>query len=345
MKRLTSVLSLLLLILLAASCSEPEGLNEPDGGQLARKPGTTVTLPQIDATTSSSSGEIGDEIIIRGSNFGNKQVTGCIVTIDGIVATVYTKWFKSEIRALVPSGAVIDLDNNPSNGLQGKLSVTNSSGTSNEIDFTIDPSTEVTINGVTWSKANLDVSTYADGLTLIPQETDPVAWDALTTPAWCYPNNDPVLGSFYGKLYNWYAVNTTDGGGIAPTGWHIATDQEWKNLSIYLGMDPLVADQYGFQYYGTDEGGKLKEQGANLWDLPNYGATNASGFTALPGGMRSANTSYDFVSIGTGAVFWTATEATGGAFCRALSTNSSMTYRNILVKEHGFSVRLVKDLQ
>ena len=90
----------------------------------------------------------------------------------------------------------------------------------------------VTICGQKWMEKNLDVTTYRNGDT-IPYVTDPTAWAALTTGAWCYYNNDPSTNSIYGKLYNWYAV--ADSRGLAPAGWHVSTDAEWTTLVTCLG--------------------------------------------------------------------------------------------------------------
>src|SRR5665647_2153473 len=128
----------------------------------------------------------------------------------------------------------------------------------------------VTICTQVWMLKNLDVSTYRNG-DLIPEVTDQTAWATLTTGAWCYNNNDPAVGVIYGKLYNWYAVN--DPRGLAPTGWHVPSDAEWTTLSTCLGGDAVA-------------GGAKKETGTTHWTSPNTGATNSSGFTALPGGLR-----------------------------------------------------------
>ena len=96
----------------------------------------------------------------------------------------------------------------------------------------------------------------------------------------------------YGVLYNWSAAmngaatsNTTpsDVQGVCPSGWHLPSDAEWKQLEMYLGMTRQQADEYGWR--GTDEGGKMKHPGTEYWGSPNTGATNSSGFTALPGGI------------------------------------------------------------
>jgi uncharacterized protein (TIGR02145 family) len=90
----------------------------------------------------------------------------------------------------------------------------------------------------------------------------------------------------YGLLYTWYAVD--DSRTIAPKGWHVPTDEEWKELEMYLGMSQSEADDTYWR--GTDEGGKLKATGTEYWNSPNEGANNESGYSALPGGFRHSGT-------------------------------------------------------
>ena len=174
---------------------------------------------------------------------------------------------------------------------------TNSVGTffGNELSFTTpEPSTTiitdvdgniyslVTICNQTWTKSNFNASKYSDG-TPIPEVTDPAEWNALTTGAWCYYNNDAANGTTYGKLYNFYAVagiydeasrlNPSLRKKLAPPGWHVPTDADWTTLENCLGGS-------------MGAGGKMKEIGTAHWDSPNMGATNVSGFTGLPGGQR-----------------------------------------------------------
>jgi len=142
-------------------------------------------------------------------------------------------------------------------------------------------------------------------------------------------------------LYNWYAVD--DGRNISPIGWHIPTDTEWKQLEMYLGMSQVEADGGDLLgWRGTDEGGKLKEVGTTHWNSPNMGATNESGFTALPAGYRDRNGS--FYDIGCFAHFWSSTESSSGsAWSRALSCMGSKDARRIYLNSYGFSVRCVRD--
>jgi uncharacterized protein (TIGR02145 family) len=151
---------------------------------------------------------------------------------------------------------------------------------------------DITIGSQTWTKCNLDVSTYANGDT-IPEVTDPTVWTGLTTGAWCYYNNDSANGVIYGKLYNWYAVS--DPRGLAPAGYHIPTDAEWTTLTDYLGSQSIA-------------GGKMKETGLCHWLTPNTNATNESGFTALPGGYRFHNSGV-FNFITTDGYWWSSTDS------------------------------------
>jgi uncharacterized protein (TIGR02145 family) len=179
-----------------------------------------------------------------------------------------------------------------------------------------------------WTDKNLDVLTYRNG-DLIPQVTDPTAWAALTTGAWCYFNNNFLgYGAIYGKLYNWYAVN--DPRGLAPQGWHIATYDEWATLSTTLGGTTVA-------------GGKLKTSGTSRWTTPNTGATNESGFSALPGSYRDNNgTFYNFT--GQSGYWWTATEFnTSNAYYYFLNNTIENLLRGNENKKRGFSVRCVRD--
>jgi len=177
-----------------------------------------------------------------------------------------------------------------------------------------------------WMTTNLDVSAYRNG-DPIPEITDPAVWASLTTGAWCYYNNDPSTGAIYGKLYNWYAVN--DPRGLAPAGWHIPSDLEWTTLTTCWGG-------------GTVAGGALKEAGTTHWLSPNLGATNTSGFTALPGGFRDYNGTIGFLQYF--GWWWTSTvDVVGRAWSRDMYYNASDIYYNSLEFRYGLSVRCVKD--
>ncbi len=330
MKTLLNLQGLVIIAVVLMSCNSEDRVADPNSGDVGvLQKAASPTNPVITSVVPTAA-EIGDVITVNGNNFGPKKYSGYFVTVCGKQATVYQLWSKTQIKVLVPSGATTN---------NGTVSVTMGSKVSNAVNFTILPSSPVTIGTQVWMGANLDVATYRNG-DPIPQVTDPTVWDNLTTGAWCYYNNDPIMGQIYGKLYNWYAVN--DPRGLAPSGWHVATDDEYKTLSIFLGMSPAVADQYGYAYFGTDEGGKMKEAGTSLWAIPNTGATNSSGFTALPASMRSGLTTADFGTLNFGATFWCATEYDNAkAWCRALDRNLASTYRNVLIKQHGFSVRCV----
>ncbi len=128
----------------------------------------------------------------------------------------------------------------------------------------------------------------------------------------------------YGALYNWTAAQTS-----CPTGWHLPSDAEWIELTDYLG--------------GTNNaGGKLKEIGTTHWGSPNTGATNETGFTALPGGNRTNNGT--FIFIGGSGAWWSASESSAArAWYRGMASNYSGVYRYGYGKELGFSVRCVRD--
>jgi len=184
----------------------------------------------------------------------------------------------------------------------------------------------VQIGSQLWMNENLKTTKYNDG-TSIPLVTDNTAWSNLTTPGYCLYNNDAsAYKTTYGALYNWYTVNT---GKLCPTGWHVPTDTEWKVLTNYLGGESVA-------------GGKLKETGTTHWTSPNTGATNVSGFAALPGGYRNLNG--NFYTKGINATFWSSTEYLSGlAWHRELRYNNSAIHRYNNYKENGFSVRCLRD--
>jgi len=187
--------------------------------------------------------------------------------------------------------------------------------------------TWVKIGSQKWMNTNLAVSHYRNG-EKIAQVKDSATWANLTTGAWCWYNNDPANDSGYGKLYNWYAVH--DPRGLAPTGWHIPTGPEWDSLNAFLS---------------TNVGGKLKdtgtiEGGTGLWYAPNRGATNKTGFTALPGGFRYFFGEFRYV--GRIGIWWNSSDpiAYDSYF---LSYKSVNLLGYISRKSDGYSVRCIKD--
>jgi uncharacterized protein (TIGR02145 family) len=141
----------------------------------------------------------------------------------------------------------------------------------------------------------------------------------------------------YGVLYNWPAAmngaasstaNPSGVQGVCPTGWHLPSDAEWTQLTTYLGGESVA-------------GGKLKETGTTHWSSPNNGATNETGFTALPGGYRISSGFDCFFSL---SYWWCATEYDAGyAWHRYVYYDLTSLDRSYGFKEVGFSVRCVKD--
>jgi len=140
-----------------------------------------------------------------------------------------------------------------------------------------------------------------------------------------------------GVLYNYSAAIN-----VCPDGWHLPSDDEWKQLETYLGMASEEVDGTGWR--GIDQGSKLKEIGVDHWYEPNNQADNISGFSAIPGGYFSEGS--HFTWTGSFGEWWTSTEYTSDteiAFHRVLHFTSNQVYRQANFIEHGFSVRCLKD--
>jgi len=187
----------------------------------------------------------------------------------------------------------------------------------------------VAIGTQTWMAENLRTTKYRNG-EAIPNVTGNIVWVGLSEAAYCnYENNtDETTMATMGRLYNWFAI--TDSRNIAPTGWHVATDNEWTTLTNFLGNE-------------NNAGGKLKETGNQHWHSPNTGATNTSGFTALPSGRREYDTGL-FINDGYDGFWWTSSAYNPDySWYRHLHYDVSAIYRANFHKQYGFSVRCVKD--
>ena len=185
--------------------------------------------------------------------------------------------------------------------------------------------TSIQIGMQVWMVENLKVTKYRNGDPII-NVTDDTAWGNLTSGAYCDMANDASNSNTYGRLYNWYAVN--DNRNIAPTGWHVPTDAEWTTLINYLGGESVA-------------GGKMKETGSAHWCNPNVGATNESGFTALPGGTR---TDLFFLTGCDWGMWWSATENTIITAHNRIIFDSGTEINSVdNDKKFGMSVRCIKD--
>lgn len=186
-----------------------------------------------------------------------------------------------------------------------------------------------------WLRKTLDVGVMINGS---QQQTDNGVIEK-----YCYENDNAQCETF-GALYQWDELMqyTEENGtqGICPDGWHIPTDTEWKALEMRLGMSQAQADQKEFR--GDNEGGKLKEEGGDHWKVPNKGAINSSGFTALGGGNR--NTTKDFTNQLKNAYYWTSTVYDNArAWHRNLYYDHAGIYRFEYNRVNAFSVRCLKD--
>jgi uncharacterized protein (TIGR02145 family) len=290
---------------------------------------TTTAVTSVTDTSASSGGNITDDggapVIARGvcwNTVGNPTVASSH-TSDG----TGTGSFTSNITGL---------DGNTT--CYVRAYATNSAGTAygNQVSFKTSPSPPdsitdedgnvyytVIIGTQTWMQENLKTTSYNDG-TSIPLVSDEITWSNLTTPAYCwYDNDEATYGETYGVLYNWYSVHT---GKLCPTGWHVPSDAEWNTLISFLGVFPAR---------------KLKEDGTIHW-ISSYKVNNESGFTALPGGKHHNNGAFEQIRyVG---YFWTDTEYDAAdALNHYVDHYNDGIYGSNYSKKNGFSVRCIKD--
>ncbi|OFY37594.1 MAG: hypothetical protein A2Z69_01155 [Bacteroidetes bacterium RBG_13_44_24] len=207
----------------------------------------------------------------------------------------------------------------------------------------------VEIGNQIWMAENFKATRYSDG-SVISRVEDRLTWYnfALYTSAYCWYENYGAIGASYGALYTWPAAMRVNSAseikpgkiqGVCPDGWHLPDDDEWKQLEIYLGMNQPDADAEGWR--GTDEGGRIKNKGTRQWQSPNTGATNESGFTALPAGWRDG-AGY-FKNLGTATRFWSSSKRGDYGWVRQLDYNSSQIFRGTKGLYEAISVRCIKD--
>jgi uncharacterized protein (TIGR02145 family) len=205
----------------------------------------------------------------------------------------------------------------------------------------------VLIGAQCWTKENLRVRKYNNGRSIPFDATggsggSSSTWNNLTIGAHTIYANDstttPSNRTKYGYLYNWYAakgiyttgtITSIDTGKICPEGWRVPTYADWTTLTDELGGVSVA-------------GGKMKSVRTFYWNSPNEGATNESGFSALPGGYRTNVGSFN--GIRSDAFFWSATEDDiNDAWLRNLFSDNSNVNRSLISKSVGASVRCLRD--
>jgi len=213
-------------------------------------------------------------------------------------------------------------------------------GTVSDIDGNIYHT--VTIGTQVWMVENFKATKYRNG-DAIPNVADSRSWVNLKSGAQCNYNNDEVLGNKYGKLYNWYAVN--DSRKLAPAGWHIPSNDEWTALDNYVESNFGTSGNVGKALAAKTDWVSSSYEGVIGNDLLK---NNASGFTALPGGVRTndfAKTNSSFIFVGENGYWWSSTEYQSywawDRFLYNFSKDIDSYFYND--KINGQSVRCIKD--
>lgn len=198
----------------------------------------------------------------------------------------------------------------------------------------------VQIGKQTWMAENLKTTKYNDG-SPIPNVTDSLEWIQFTRGAYCNYRNDEKNSQLYGRLYNWYALNS---GKLAPEGWHVATDSEWQILEKYL-----IENGYDYDGAATSSTNSLAKalSATTIWKSStnlgapgnNMNSNNSSYFSAIPSGERYQGA---FTRLGIFAFWWCYDES--NTWYRDIQYNGVFIYRsNIREKNTGSSVRCIKN--
>lgn len=181
----------------------------------------------------------------------------------------------------------------------------------------------VQIGTQTWMAENLRTASYRNGDLLLTGLNN-ADWVNVNEGAYCVYDDNIANDPIYGKLYNGQAIN--DPRGLCPIGWHVPTEAEWNVLIDYLG--------------GTASAGGSLKSTSFLWGQPNAGATNGSGFSALPAGDRQSDGSYH--NLGSVAFFWSMPNL-GNAWILGLIYSLPNVYSSTADLKPGLSCRCIKD--
>jgi uncharacterized protein (TIGR02145 family) len=314
---------------------------------------STLCLPSITTDTVSAVGldsaliggiiinDGGNPIVLRGicfsttpnPNMGNQRTEdgsgiGSFNTImRGLTSsmTYYARSYAKNSNGVVAYGNEVSFTT-------GSVAPSFVCGSSTVSDVDNNTYNTVQIGTQCWTQSNLKTSKFRNGDN-IPTGLSNSSWQNTTSGAYAIYNNDLVNDGLYGKLYNHYAV--TDSRGLCPTGWHVPTDAEWTTLGNHLGGSSVAGGALKSTAMQPTPGG---------WNPPNTGATNSSGFTALPGGRRydlgdfNIMSSYGFwwsSSVLSGSSAWFRDLADYGSFFTRDTSGSSRT--------SGYSVRCCRD--
>ncbi|MBE0641357.1 MAG: fibrobacter succinogenes major paralogous domain-containing protein [Bacteroidales bacterium] len=198
----------------------------------------------------------------------------------------------------------------------------------------------VKIGGKWWMAEDLRVTHYRDGspIPLVQDINDTKTWNNMG--ACCTYNSKADVN---GLLYNFLAVE--DGRMLAPTGWHIPSDEEWQELEEALGMSSSASKKSGWR--GDDEGDALKKVGLKYWvRFGDVWPTNESGFSGEAGGCRMFNNRWsEPLGLQYMGFWWTSSpEGSQHAWYRHLDYKRSDVFRATGPRTYGFSVRCVKDV-
>lgn len=288
------------------------------GGVVLNDGGNSVVLRGVCYGTSPNP-NMGQERTENGSGTGT--FTSTLRNLTGGTVYYARSYAKNSLGVVAYGNQVIFTTSAMSNFQCGTSVVMDVEGTSYST---------VQIGTQCWMQTNLKTSSYRNG--------DPIntglgntAWGTATSGAYSFANNDPANISLYGKLYNQYAV--LDPRGLCPTGWHVPSTADWSSLVTFLGGPSLA-------------GGAMKSTRTlpipGGWLAPNSGATNSSGFSALPGGMRTTGGGYS--SPGIGGNWWhSSMSGSQGMYLYLDATTPTVVMSSFTSQANGFSVRCIQD--
>ncbi len=190
-----------------------------------------------------------------------------------------------------------------------------------------------------WMAEDLKVKKYKNGDFINQIQSDSLKWNMDTIGA--YADNITNSNELIGRFYNWYTVKNAKQ--LAPEGWHIPTDNEWKKMEIFLGMNSSEADKPGWR--GNGEGDKLKKQAPNGWTtFEKVWGNNESGFNAIANGCKLFNSNYGDPGQFATEFWWSISEQNNSeVWYRYLDYKNSAIFRSHTYKNYGFSVRCVKN--